>query len=341
MAFFLVELPEQNIPKTEVQLEIENRNAQESYKENLRKELNLGKAEFEVSTGNFKGAKVYKWSKGYNAFLLNSFVYKKNSEILKSTTLIEQKNCLFIGSYWSSSLSFLPKAKRSVKKIADSFSTESHSSPIEINNNILIKNAESWERVFDVVLPELFSLKKMLVDSSLGKIACHWNPKRIFKEDFQVDYPSKAHNTFNNVMSLKLKDNGAFYKGTLTSNASLFGKEEKNVISVKDYQKLDFEDFVSDVFNKFQNNFKDLRKEKFKILKRNGRWISIDKGRAFGLFIGLRLKGPHESKLHIIRYDNDFIGEIDASIAFLRYEDPKQKLKIGDELQIDPTTYPQ
>lgn len=340
MAFFLVELPAQNLPKTETIVTVETRKAQENYIESIRGELNLGKADFEVSTGNFKGAKAYKWNKNYNAFLLHSFVYKKSHEILKSSTLIEQKHCINLGSYWDSSLVFLPKAKRSLKEITDSYDLEPHTSPIQLHNTILINNSEPWQRVFDVVLPELFSSKRILVDSSLGQLACLWNPQKIFKDNFESQYPSRPHNTFNNLMTLKIQDKSLLYKGRLSSNAALFGKEEKSIISVKDFKSLDFEAFVDNVYKKFKKNIKDLKNHKFKILKRHGRWIYLDKGAAFGLFIGLRLNGPHNSKLHIIRYDPNYPNEIDVSIAFLRYEDPKNKLKIGDELQIDPTTYP-
>lgn len=54
----------------------------------------------------------------------------------------------------------------------------------------------------------------------------------------------------------------------------------------------------------------------------------------------MRLVGPENARLHIIRYSPEVNEEMDASIAFIRYEDEKRPIKVGDILKIDPTLFP-
>jgi|GEM_PF-4865102 len=83
----------------------------------------------------------------------------------------------------------------------------------------------------------------------------------------------------------------------------------------------------------------DVRAQSFRVVKRQGRWIFLDRGRAYGLEIGTHLQGPGNSKLHVIQFAPDE-KEPDVAVALVRDEDKASPLKPGDTVEFDPTQFP-
>ncbi len=99
-------------------------------------------------------------------------------------------------------------------------------------------------------------------------------------------------------------------------------------------------DIANNIVKKIIPTLHDLTQQEFKIVRRFGSWVYLNRGRAYGLTIGTRLVGENNSKLHIIRYAPYLEGEIDSAVAFIRHENKDIPLQVGDVLKIDQTVYP-
>jgi hypothetical protein len=83
----------------------------------------------------------------------------------------------------------------------------------------------------------------------------------------------------------------------------------------------------------------DVRQTSFAVVRRRGRWLYLNRGRAYGLEIGTHLIGPGGAKLHIIQFAPDDKG-VDVGIALVREEALASPLKEGDVLTFDGTEFP-
>jgi hypothetical protein len=81
-----------------------------------------------------------------------------------------------------------------------------------------------------------------------------------------------------------------------------------------------------------------------KVLRREGRWIYLSKGRASGYKIGMHLLGPGGAKLHVIQAlgapPTKGPREAESAVALLREEAKETPLKAGDSVWLDPAQYP-
>lgn len=86
----------------------------------------------------------------------------------------------------------------------------------------------------------------------------------------------------------------------------------------------------------------DVRETEFRILRRRGRWVYLNRGRAYGLEIGSHLMGPGGAKLHIVQFapDEKGVEGVDVGIALVRTESLEAPLKEGDTLTFDTTEFP-
>lgn len=83
----------------------------------------------------------------------------------------------------------------------------------------------------------------------------------------------------------------------------------------------------------------DLSEKEIKIASRQGRFVTVERGLAYGLRIGMHLVGPDGAQLHVIRFDNK-IGAADAAILLIRKESKEKPLAEGALLRVDPTQFP-
>jgi len=78
----------------------------------------------------------------------------------------------------------------------------------------------------------------------------------------------------------------------------------------------------------------DQFQEKWQVISREGRFVTINKGRAIGLKVGTRFVGIRQQKLHLIQYTG-LHSKVDSAVLLIRSEDPSNPLKPGDSLQLD------
>ena len=83
-----------------------------------------------------------------------------------------------------------------------------------------------------------------------------------------------------------------------------------------------------------------MNQKEIRIVKRDGRFVTVERGLAYGLRIGMHLVGPDGAKLHVIRFDNEN-GHEDAAILLIRQDSKIKPLAEGAMLQIDQTIFPE
>ncbi|WGL59549.1 hypothetical protein QEJ31_13545 [Pigmentibacter sp. JX0631] len=321
------------------------------YQDSLLQQLGIVKTQekFNLQKGAYRGLRVFDWNQEYDAYLATYFLFnvgkQQKQEYLQGASVVRYKDCLQIGAIWKFSEKIAPISfpdslvplstvvKRSFSNIA----------PVKINSFYDFRSEDRMENLLDLYLGEKLSAKGILNITNLSRIVCKGNYQEQLKSPENVDFPGKALNlvkiTFKSEYNEKKKD---WPKVTILSqlNSGVFAQKNKDLFNDDKPQLFNPETISDNLVNKLLPELHDLSKEEFKVIRRYRGWIYLDKGRGFGLQIGMRLIGPENAKIHIIRYLPQVNGEIDSCIAFIRYEDDKRPVKVGDMLKIDPTIFP-
>ena len=331
----------------------------QKYRAELLNSLNVvGKEVVTIKSTGFINTKIYSWSKEYNGILATQFIFpmEKNPKnyFLKMSTLVRQEDCVHLGSVWTKNNFFIPsniQIENSTVTMADiSNRNFDRKSSVRVDSEFNTDFSERGQLIFNGILSETFANKKIPTITTMSRIYCKFNLATI-KEipiPFQSEnYPAKPHQ----IVTLRFLSNDS--KSKINSikiswpkfkiqseiNSGTFGEKNKNLL-ITETPEIFQPNLISEkIMQQVIPGLADLNEEKFTVLKRYGQWVWLNRGQAYGLTIGTRLKGPGNSQLHIIQYAPEVLKEIDASIAFIRKEKDDQKVKVGDSVTLDKKIY--
>ncbi|MES2613978.1 MAG: hypothetical protein V4591_01030 [Bdellovibrionota bacterium] len=313
----------QEIPKQIVQ-------KAQAYQKNFLKDLNITTTASTVTQGAYKGAQIFNWDQKYNGILMTSILFQKgqnfNKEWMRTATLLRQEDCIHMGSLWSFDN----------KKISSFTSRVFNTiSPVRMNLQAQFSD-KRYSEIFNLELLEEFSKKNVPTISDIGRLYCKAESFNTQKNEQKTEYPAKPHR----IVNINVTENSQKIDYSMQMASGVFGQKSKDINEKKTQEKFDPQKISKNFVEKIFPTLDDVSQEEFKITKRVGSWVYLNKGRAYGLSIGMRLVGAHSSKLHIIRYVPNPEGELDGSIAFIRHEDKEAPLVVGDILKLDNRIYP-
>jgi hypothetical protein len=333
----------------EIPIEVKTRAL--AYQENLLNQLGVTKAQEQnlITKGGYRGTRIFNWNKSYDAYLPTYFLFPvgipQKKEYMQTASLVRYKDCLQLGSVWNitdkETAYPLPNSNAQIFQIADRSFPET--SPIKINIIDDFRAEERTSNILNIFLGEKFSEKGILNITNLSRIVCKGNFLENLKSPVEVEYPGKAHRLINIKMKSELsqkKINWPIISYGAQINSGVFAEKNKDLLNETTPQLFRPDLIAENIVAKVINEIHDLKLEEFKVIRRYRGWVYLNRGRAFQLAIGTRLIGPENSRLHIIRFSPEVNGEIDSSIAFIRYEDEKRPIIVGDILKIDPTLFP-
>lgn len=345
MALFLLPPPHFIADTTEIPQQVLRQS--ESYQKGLLKELNVSEPIDKVTSGSYKGTQVYQWPQKYNAILLTTFLFQKGKgfkqEWAKTASLLRQEDCLHLASQWhfenKSTFSF------SVENTTPSLSSALNRpfqkvSPIKIDLRTQFSDMR-FAHLLNLFLLDEFSKNNIPILSNIGRFFC--KIKKINNHNFEQKqvYPAEPHRLIEmNVTQIGEKNHLPLLTYQFHVNSGVFGHKNREPSEKKEKQEYDPHKIAQNIAQKINPLLHDLSQTQFKVIKRIGAWVYLNRGRAYGLNIGMRLVSENGAQLHIIRYEPNIDGEPDAAIAFIRYENKKTPLVVGDNLKIDQKIYP-
>jgi hypothetical protein len=302
-----------------------------------------------ITKGAYRGTRIFNWNKSYDAYLPTYFLFPvgklQMKEFFRSAALVRYQDCLQLGSIWNFSNNLAPfeiqNSKLTIENIASR--TFSSLSPVKVNSFYDFRAEDRISNLLDIFLGEKLAEKNVLNVTNLSRIVCKGNYFSNLKSPTNPKYPSKAHRLIIVEMFSELGQKKEIwpkitYRAQL--NSGVFAEKNKDLFYEKTPTPFHPERIAEQVVNKVLPELHDLKAEEFKVIRRYRGWVYLNRGRAFGLEVGMRLVGPSNARLHIIRFSPEVNGEIDSSIAFIRYEDEKRPIAVGDILKIDPTLFP-
>ena len=345
MAYFILPPPQIMADSQEVPQSVLLQAKQ--YQKQLMSQLNISSSVFKVTKGAFVGTEIFNWNEKINGILMTSFVYEKGKgfqkEILKTATLLKQENCQHLGSLWN----YTDKNKipftinQSLKNISD-FPKRvfSNVSPVKINFQLQLQQ-KRFENFAQLIFVEGFSQKNIPLVSSGGRLYCKAEFDLSMKTQQITETPAKPHRLIELALNEMKKTKGPSKVTTRVEfHSGVFGQMKESLSEKNENSEFDLEKISLNLVEKTLPNLDKLNETEFKIVRRFGSWVYLNRGRAFGLKIGMRLKGPNKASLHIIRYAPKLEGELDSSIAFIRHESQESPLKLEDVVKLDPKIYP-
>lgn len=311
-----------------------------------------------ISKGGFQSVDYYSWGASLDAYLITAFVFAKEDRLktekkdslgttkkdhyLKVSTLIRQEDCVHLSSSWEKNgdKNFLPEITDNKISVSNGLSVKfDEVSPVKLENFFSTRAQEKDEFIYDLLLSNLFTQKKVPVVSTLGRIICQWKIPELKNSNLvKSGYPSRAHRIILSSFQESLETKGVKYR--IQMKSGLFDTNDETFLSQEKFAEFNPQDIANKIVEKSLPTLHKLNENNFKIIARSGSWIYLNRGRAFGLSIGTRLQGPDGAKLHIIKYAPNYKGELDVSIAFLRHEKKETPLKLGDSIEIDKSKYP-
>jgi len=322
-----------------------------AYQENLLNQLGITKAQEQVSItkGGFRGTRFFIWNKSYDAYLPTYFLFPigklQKKEFMQTASIVRYQDCLQFGSVWNitDKLNNYSFSNSVVKINAIAERSFSELSPIKMNTMDDFRSDERISHILNIYLGEKLSEKGILNITNLSRIVCKGNFLENLQSPTEVAYPGKPHR----LLIIKMKADISQKKNNMPNfvyraqiNSGVFAEKNKDLLVENNPQPFSPDKMSEQIVASILKEIHDLKAEEFKVIRRYRGWVYLNKGRAFQLAIGTRLIGPSDARLHIIRFAPEVNGEIDSSIAFIRYEDDKRPIVVGDILKIDPTLFP-
>ncbi|KAB8032238.1 hypothetical protein [Fluviispira multicolorata] len=323
-----------------------------AYQEQLLQQLGIAKNQQQTSIvkGAYRGTRIFLWNKSYNAYLATYFSFpngkKQNDEYLETASLIRHSDCVQMGSVWKIiNKSFIPismeNSTEDLLKISNR--TFIDKSPLRVDTFFNFRSEYRLQNILETFVGEKLAANGIQNLTNLSRIVCKEIDVKELKSDKQLEYPARAHrdiiiNFSANLLQEKETWPKVNYKAQL--NSGVFAEKHEDLFSDKIENYINPQKIADDILTKVVPLLHDIRAEEFKIIRRYRGWVYLNRGRAFGLQVGMRLVGPNHSTFHIIRYLPEVNGEIDSCIAFIRYEDKEKPVLVGDILKIDPTLFP-
>lgn len=310
--------------------------------------LGVKEQQFEETRGSFLGTRVFAWDNNFSAHLQVTFVTQIGSdtkrEFLRIVSLVRREDCIHLGSTWET-IEPLPKqAPQSLKsKIVALKEVTSRkfgpSSTLRLDSEFLGAAGSSFAAVFDASVSERLAAEGVAVNTWNTQLACKWQPLGIKLVESKFDYPARPHRILRTKLILN-GENWPQFVGNSTFHNGVFGEAAKVAFKIEKPQMFEPNILADNLLPIAKQMTHNLTQENFRVLKREGRWVYLDRGRAYGLEIGAHLVGPSGSELHVIQYAKSADENPDLAVAFVRKESAESPVKAGDSIQFDLRSFP-
>lgn len=322
----------------------------------------------ELKTGAYRRTRLYEWTLPYDGLLQTYFVYPRGAawagkELARIAALFRRDNCQLLGSVviWGADfLQYLPKSESkgaltSLKEAAQRTRFPSKSPVrLSVEGHSYWGTSIAW--LSEAVLANQLVSQNLIVHSDLSGLACLRSRSLVEPEqsktekvpapaDKNPDSQSGLHRGHRQVRVVlegsKASDQpwpivqGRFSYIPLPLNVQLT-ESRGGELKATAFVPQSISDSVS---NSLKELLHDLDDPAIQIVSREGRFVTVERGLAFGLRIGMHLEGPQGEKLHVIRFDKGS-GLADAAILLIRSESKNAPLKKGDLLKVDQTVFP-
>lgn len=363
----LIVPPSQTVPFTAEKL-VEQRSVMAEFRADVVALWN-GALKDEVKFGAFRGTKTFNWSQPYDGLLQTFFIYpkpaaKSGQELARVAALFKLDNCQLLGSVVIWGTDYLRQIPPSVTKDAISQlkdaaqrTSSSQKSPIRLSFEGRSRWGTSIAWLSEAVLANQLAAQNLIVHSDLSGLACLRTREALRPENKAEDAAKtptektaasqkefhRGHRQIRVVLEGVVSSpddpwpqvQGQFTYIPLPLNVRL--NESRGGV----LEKVAFSPHAigRTVSNDLNSLLHDLAETSFKVVKRDGRFVTIERGIAFGLRIGQHLSGPSGEKLHVIRFETSGKAA-DEALLLIRSESSSAPLKVGDLLRIDQTMYP-
>ena len=333
-----------------------------------------GQAKEEIKTGVFRGGRTFEWNFPFDALLQTFFIYPSTStqrlgEVARVAALFRKDNCQLLGSavVWGSEWSkLLPSdiARDEFSKLKETPSRDfsKSRSPLRLNVDGRAFWGTTMAWITEAYLGDRLAAEGLVVHSDLSGLACfrtiaekitatpnsansteRESKAKDEKRGDDVPPLKRGHRQVRVILEgVKAKEplrwpsaKGLFsYISLPLNNKPKNGSQE--VIKESQFSPSVLSKQISD---QLKTLLHDLGDRNIRIAKREGRFVTVERGLAYGLRIGMHLVGPDGAKLHVIRFDNKS-GFEDAAILLIRADSKGKPLAEGSNLQLDPTIFP-
>jgi hypothetical protein len=350
MAFFLALPPTEHISESAEVRFVRAKEAQE-FRNTQKKMLGVSaKALVTLSSGAFRGTEVVPWDEKYNGIVYTAFVYPKDKnqsvEWLRLVALIRQTDCVLMGATWEWPGMALKDAPESLKGGGEKI-LQAKNRTFDLANTYRFEPlfsgpfASRGIRLLEIMGGEALAGARIPAVSSLGRGWCDAEFTPDFKRTQVATYPARAHRILTGQWQENTdgkKRSWPQARGSFWLSSGTFGERKETVFEQKEFQNFSPATISNELVKKLSGLTHKLTDTEFTIIKRDGRWVYLDRGRAFGLEIGTHLVA-RGAKLHVIQYAPEE-KEFDVAIALVRNENVAEPLKVGDKVSFDLTKYP-
>jgi hypothetical protein len=353
--------PTQVVPYDAERL-VRHQKAMDEFRAGVVKMWNANPGE-EIKFGAFRRARLYDWQQQFDGLLQTYFIFPGRSkldsgELARIAVLIRKDTCQLLGSStaWGSEWSAaLPSglSGMDVAKIKEAATRkfDNLKSPVRLTLETFGFWGPALAWATESSVAEKLSSQGIVVHSDLSGLACF---KEIKKSEKQSDTAPVKANSVEPVLKkghrqVRIRLEGLRPKEpqkwpqvagkasfiALPFNSSLKSKE----LFVEKSAPFHPEKIAEIVSQELNSMLHPLSEKNIKISKREGRFVTVERGVAWGLKIGMHLTGPGGSELHVIRFEPSPSVE-DSAILLIRKESADAPLATGATLQIDARTFP-
>jgi hypothetical protein len=368
---FLLVPPTQVVP-FDAERVVRHRKTMDEFRAEVAKFWNLSGTE-ETKFGAFRNARKSSWSESFDGLLQTYFIFpnsgqSSDTELARIAVLFRKDNCQMLGSRvvwgtaWASALpQGMQKQDLSGLKAAAARKTDLPKSPVRLSVESFGYWGPSMAWLTEAVVGERLSADGFIVHSDLSGLAC-------FRETPETantaGKPASQAGTAAQQQPLTAKNDPPLLKrghrqlkirlsgvqpkapdkwseisGQVQLLSLPFNSTRKSVSLTPASQKFNPDKLAELAAAEINSFVQPLKDSQIKVTRREGRFVTVDRGMAYGLKIGMHLTGPDGSKLHVIRFQPS--SEIDdAAILLIRKESPQKPLASGAILEIDKTEYP-
>lgn len=310
-------------------------------------------------------------------FLYPAFAKTNENELAKIAVLFRKDNCQLLGSSviwgttWASSLpTELPQLELSQLKSAVTRKTPTGKSPIRLSLDAVGYWNFPLAWLTEAYVSERLAAEGLVVQSDLAGLACYRETRSksdastLQKDPLSQSQTSDKKPTDDspNTASVlpqwkrghrqvKIKIQGYAPRNPqkwpqisgLINYLSLPLNLSRKVITLaKEKEEIPFhpDKIATQVRDEVRKSVHDVLNEKnIKVSRREGRFVFVERGLAYGLKIGMHLTGPDGAALHVIQFDRSSQFD-DAAVLLIRKESPNNPIVEGSPLRVDSTSFP-
>lgn len=349
---FLIVTPPQVITENQTQAaSIQKENA--GYVKKQLADLGISDGPIQtIVTGGFRGTQIFKWAKPYVGILQTTFLTptgKTQTQLfLRMSTLVRRDDCLQLGATWDFTQNVPTKKPASVTPAQVSLAqiserTPRDLSPVKLETRGTGDAVSRVQVLFEGVVIESLAAQGQPIVSATNQLACKWTTVDVKLPPIKKEYPARAHRLLISQLQANQPTEGSWpmlNKAVIHYHSGIFGDKSVLVAEVSKPVLFDPNQFVGAIRDVTGSVTHNIKEESFTVIKRKGRWVYLDRGRAYGLEIGMHLQGRDESKLHVIQFTGTEEKNPDVAVAYIRQENKATPLKAGDTITFDLTKFP-